>query len=371
MAFSRRVERVSRPAKKKMHVADVSWQSARQAFNVGLRSSRRGDDNVSPQLLNSFHEIEAGPANQSTKKLQIWQRREHAKQQQAQREGKGTLAGRGPSPATSLKSYSKAASRGRDASCTDLRRSESANPANDYSARSLDSLPKGRGGSTLEVIVEEKTSTSKPTSLARKAPSSYTESSNHNVKSDCLDPALLQGVKGTLPDLCASYGESGPSRERQDKLVDTTRSKGRKHSRANDEVVTTQAQGSEAHDDKPRSSPKKSKSSKNSQAATPAPNRVGRPRSNSKSKAKVKKTRYECPDRQCQQTFSTSGHARRHYRVHLESRSYTCPHQDCQASFTRRDNCTQHQRSMHDMVVLSPVLAPVNESPIAEAASPS
>lgn len=50
--------------------------------------------------------------------------------------------------------------------------------------------------------------------------------------------------------------------------------------------------------------------------------------------------RYECPHPTCQKDFSTSGHARRHSRIHTNLRPFICPHLECKSTFTRRDNCT-------------------------------
>lgn len=57
--------------------------------------------------------------------------------------------------------------------------------------------------------------------------------------------------------------------------------------------------------------------------------------------------RHVCPHPGCDKHFSTSGHARRHSRIHDCLRPFECPHQGCHATFTRRDNCTQHQRARH------------------------
>lgn len=60
-----------------------------------------------------------------------------------------------------------------------------------------------------------------------------------------------------------------------------------------------------------------------------------------------KETRHLCPYPGCDKHFSTSGHARRHSRIHAALRPFECPHVDCDATFTRRDNCSQHQKSRH------------------------
>lgn len=58
--------------------------------------------------------------------------------------------------------------------------------------------------------------------------------------------------------------------------------------------------------------------------------------------------RHVCPVEGCDKHFSTSGHARRHSRIHAALRPFECPHEACGATFTRRDNCTQHQRARHN-----------------------
>ena len=58
-------------------------------------------------------------------------------------------------------------------------------------------------------------------------------------------------------------------------------------------------------------------------------------------------TRYSCPCDGCDKHFSTSGHARRHSRIHSKLEPFSCPHIGCLATFTRRDNCTHHQRVRH------------------------
>lgn len=65
-----------------------------------------------------------------------------------------------------------------------------------------------------------------------------------------------------------------------------------------------------------------------------------------------RKIRYLCPEPECQKDFSTSGHARRHSRIHTDMTRFACPHEGCLATFSRRDNCTQHQRSSHKSVLL-------------------
>jgi hypothetical protein len=57
--------------------------------------------------------------------------------------------------------------------------------------------------------------------------------------------------------------------------------------------------------------------------------------------------RHTCPHPNCGKDFSTSGHARRHCRIHTNMRPFVCPHRECFSTFTRRDNCVQHQKTVH------------------------
>ncbi|KAF2667902.1 hypothetical protein BT63DRAFT_352714, partial [Microthyrium microscopicum] len=55
---------------------------------------------------------------------------------------------------------------------------------------------------------------------------------------------------------------------------------------------------------------------------------------------------YPCPLAnvyRCDQHFSTSGHARRHSRIHTGERSSECP--ECGQRFSRQDNMQQHRRT--------------------------
>lgn len=56
-------------------------------------------------------------------------------------------------------------------------------------------------------------------------------------------------------------------------------------------------------------------------------------------------TRHLCPHAGCSKTFSTSGHARRHSRIHSSLRPFQCS--SCSSTFSRRDNCVSHERSRH------------------------
>ncbi|UZJ55622.1 hypothetical protein CBS101457_004942 [Exobasidium rhododendri] len=57
--------------------------------------------------------------------------------------------------------------------------------------------------------------------------------------------------------------------------------------------------------------------------------------------------RHQCPYPGCGKHYSTSGHARRHSRYHVDLRPFQCPFDGCFSTFTRSDNCSQHQRSIH------------------------
>jgi len=63
--------------------------------------------------------------------------------------------------------------------------------------------------------------------------------------------------------------------------------------------------------------------------------------------------RHVCPHTGCEKHFSTSGHARRHSRIHDPLRPFRCPHKGCYSTFTRRDNCTQHQKARHETVLVA------------------
>lgn len=67
----------------------------------------------------------------------------------------------------------------------------------------------------------------------------------------------------------------------------------------------------------------------------------------------VGQLRHVCPHAGCEKHFSTSGHARRHSRIHDRFRPFRCPHKGCYSKFTRRENCTQYQRARHKVVLVS------------------
>lgn len=71
--------------------------------------------------------------------------------------------------------------------------------------------------------------------------------------------------------------------------------------------------------------------------------------SSSSSKVEAKK-RHQCPHPGREKDFSTSGHARRHSRIHDDVHPFVCPHQNCPATFTRKDNLKQHRRIKHSSV---------------------
>lgn len=55
--------------------------------------------------------------------------------------------------------------------------------------------------------------------------------------------------------------------------------------------------------------------------------------------------RYPCRYRHthgCEKTFTTSGHASRHSKIHTAEKSVQCTHEGCPKKFTRSDNMKQH-----------------------------
>ncbi len=54
------------------------------------------------------------------------------------------------------------------------------------------------------------------------------------------------------------------------------------------------------------------------------------------------KRRFPCSWRNCEASFSTSGHLARHLRVHLDLKPYVCYVDDCDARFCRLDHLKQH-----------------------------
>ncbi|CAO1638779.1 unnamed protein product [Sympodiomycopsis kandeliae] len=59
------------------------------------------------------------------------------------------------------------------------------------------------------------------------------------------------------------------------------------------------------------------------------------------------KKRYPCNHPGCDKTFSTSGHAARHNRIHTGQKPYRCTFPGCKASFSRQDNALAHFRTGH------------------------
>ncbi|TKY84876.1 hypothetical protein EX895_005956 [Sporisorium graminicola] len=57
------------------------------------------------------------------------------------------------------------------------------------------------------------------------------------------------------------------------------------------------------------------------------------------------KKRYPCQHPGCDKTFSTSGHAARHNRIHTGQKPYRCTFPGCKARFSRQDNSLQHYRT--------------------------
>lgn len=52
--------------------------------------------------------------------------------------------------------------------------------------------------------------------------------------------------------------------------------------------------------------------------------------------------RYPCKDPNCDRTFTTSGHASRHAKIHEGLKPIPCTHPGCPKRFTRQDNMKQH-----------------------------
>jgi hypothetical protein len=81
--------------------------------------------------------------------------------------------------------------------------------------------------------------------------------------------------------------------------------------------------------------------------APPAPPvKAAEPPKGSTSKAQSKKNHYPCPMAQtynCNDYFTTSGHAARHAKKHTGRKDAICP--ECNKAFTRKDNMEQHRRT--------------------------
>lgn len=52
--------------------------------------------------------------------------------------------------------------------------------------------------------------------------------------------------------------------------------------------------------------------------------------------------RYPCKVPTCERTFTTSGHASRHYKIHEGQKPIECTFEGCSKRFTRQDNMKQH-----------------------------
>lgn len=75
-------------------------------------------------------------------------------------------------------------------------------------------------------------------------------------------------------------------------------------------------------------------------------NGLAKPKDSSSSAITVGgKKRYRCQHPGCDKTFSTSGHAARHNRIHTGQKPYRCTFPGCKARFSRQDNSLQHYRT--------------------------
>ncbi|KAJ3390419.1 hypothetical protein HDU92_000493 [Lobulomyces angularis] len=64
----------------------------------------------------------------------------------------------------------------------------------------------------------------------------------------------------------------------------------------------------------------------------------------------VVKTRYMCTWKDCEKTFSTSGHVARHERIHLQIKPHKCEFPGCEQYFSRPDNKKQHYKTHFEKV---------------------
>jgi len=65
----------------------------------------------------------------------------------------------------------------------------------------------------------------------------------------------------------------------------------------------------------------------------------------SPSPASDRRRRHPCKYRHthgCEKTFTTSGHASRHSKIHTAEKAVACSYPDCSKKFTRADNMKQH-----------------------------
>ena len=83
----------------------------------------------------------------------------------------------------------------------------------------------------------------------------------------------------------------------------------------------------------------------NGAASAPAASRKGGKEGGSGAITIGGKKRYPCQHPGCDKTFSTSGHAARHNRIHTGQKPYRCTFPGCKARFSRQDNSLQHYRT--------------------------
>lgn len=87
--------------------------------------------------------------------------------------------------------------------------------------------------------------------------------------------------------------------------------------------------------------------------------------------------RYPCRYRiehNCMKTFTTSGHASRHMKIHTSEKSVPCSHAGCPKRFTRNDNMKQHVETHNKAKADRPRKAPpqprINQPRVGEPRSP-
>lgn len=84
-----------------------------------------------------------------------------------------------------------------------------------------------------------------------------------------------------------------------------------------------------------------SRQSRNEDEKAPAATTTTTTRKASKAKDGSQK-RYPCKDPSCDRTFTTSGHASRHAKIHEGNKPISCTFAGCPKRFTRQDNMKQH-----------------------------
>ncbi|KAF7556609.1 hypothetical protein G7046_g6265 [Stylonectria norvegica] len=80
--------------------------------------------------------------------------------------------------------------------------------------------------------------------------------------------------------------------------------------------------------------------------------------------------RYPCRYRDthgCEKTFTTSGHASRHSKIHTAEKAVQCTYPGCQKKFTRADNMKQHLETHYKDKSRSSASARGNKTTLAEA----